>query len=190
MSRPITKFKEVKDVKGRYTEEFKSALAELIKQGKTTSEAGKELGVDAFGSGFRQLYYKMQREITYGKELPTLKAKGVKSDKEDTSESKIKTEGFVEETKPIVKESKIKVKKDITNEVQQPKLGSMNAKTLQGLTIYFDSIEENIKSDITAKESEIASYENLIKFRKAEIEECNKRLKNLENVRNEYLKEV
>jgi hypothetical protein len=77
---------------GRYTEEFKQQVRDLINQNKNMLETATELGVDdTLGSGFRQLYYKLKREEKDGVVLKSIKAKNTGNVGTDSDE--IKHEG-------------------------------------------------------------------------------------------------
>lgn len=64
-------FKEikVKGFTGRYTEEFKDAVRDLIKEGKNYKEIADLFGIDSINSGYRQLIYKLQRETFHSVEV-------------------------------------------------------------------------------------------------------------------------
>lgn len=78
-------FKEikVKGFTGRYTEEFKDTVRDLIKEGKNYKEIANLFGIDSINSGYRQLIYKLQREIFHSIEVKQLKANNTNT--EDTS---------------------------------------------------------------------------------------------------------
>ena len=92
-------FKEikVKGFTGRYTEEFKDAVRDLIKEGKNYKEIADLFGIDSINSGYRQLIYKLQREIFHSVEVKQLKANNTNT--EDTSK--------VSESSVAVKSDKI-----------------------------------------------------------------------------------
>lgn len=92
-------FKEikVKGFTGRYTEEFKDAVRDLIKEGKNYKEIADLFGIDSINSGYRQLIYKLQRETFHSVEVKQLKANNTNT--EDTSK--------VSESSVAVKSDKI-----------------------------------------------------------------------------------
>lgn len=92
-------FKEikVKGFTGRYTEEFKDAVRDLIKEGKNYKEIANLFGIDSINSGYRQLIYKLQRETFHSVEVKQLKANNTNT--EDTSK--------VSESSVAVKSDKI-----------------------------------------------------------------------------------
>lgn len=85
-------YKDIK-IKGdtnRYTEEFKDAVRQLIKDGKNYKEIADLFALDSLNSGFRQLIYKLQREVFHSVSVKQLKANNT-----STEESAVNTESSV-----------------------------------------------------------------------------------------------
>lgn len=93
MAREICREQVGKDANGRYTDEFKQKITECISRGLDSTNTARELGIEPFGSGFRQLYYKLNREYKLGETLPTLHASGLKSGEKNIADTGIKLEG-------------------------------------------------------------------------------------------------
>lgn len=73
----------VKGSTNRYTEEFKDAVRQLIKEGKTYKQIADLFGIDSINSGYRQLIWKLQREVFHSVDVKQLKANNTGT--EDTS---------------------------------------------------------------------------------------------------------
>lgn len=85
-------YKDIK-VKGdtnRYTDEFKDAVRQLIREGKTYKEIADLFGLDSINSGFRQLIWKLQREVFHSVDVKQLKANNT-----NTEDSAVNTESSV-----------------------------------------------------------------------------------------------
>lgn len=64
------------DGRVKYTDEFKERLSKCVAKGLSVQECAEELDIDSFGSGFRQLYYRIKRDQNDGVEVKTLKGSG------------------------------------------------------------------------------------------------------------------
>lgn len=78
MARQLQKEINGKDENGRYSEEFKQKIIKCIEKGMNSIATAEELGIEPLGSGYRQLFYKLQREYSLGESIPTLKERGLK----------------------------------------------------------------------------------------------------------------
>lgn len=65
---------KVKGSTGRYTDEFKEAVKDLIREGKNYKEIADLFGIDSINSGYRQLIWKLQRDVHHSVEVKQLKA--------------------------------------------------------------------------------------------------------------------
>lgn len=65
---------QVKGSNNRYTEEFKDAVRQLIKEKKNYKEIADLFGIDSINSGYRQLIWKLQREVFDSVDVKQLKA--------------------------------------------------------------------------------------------------------------------
>lgn len=74
---------QVKGSSNRYTEEFKDAVRQLIKEKKNYKEIADLFGIDSINSGYRQLIWKLQREVFDSVDVKQLKANNTNT--EDTS---------------------------------------------------------------------------------------------------------
>lgn len=74
---------QVKGSRNRYTEEFKDAVRQLIKEKKNYKEIADLFGIDSINSGYRQLIWKLQREVFDSVDVKQLKANNTNT--EDTS---------------------------------------------------------------------------------------------------------
>lgn len=74
---------QVKGSNNRYTEEFKDAARQLIKEKKNYKEIADLFGIDSINSGYRQLIWKLQREVFDSVDVKQLKANNTNT--EDTS---------------------------------------------------------------------------------------------------------
>lgn len=74
---------QVKGSNNRYTEEFKDAVRQLIKEKKNYKEIADLFGIDSINSGYRQLIWKLQREVFDSVDVKQLKANNTNT--EDTS---------------------------------------------------------------------------------------------------------
>lgn len=74
---------QVKGSSNRYTEEFKDAVRQLIKEKKNYKEIADLFGIDSINSGYRQLIWKLQREVFDSIDVKQLKANNTNT--EDTS---------------------------------------------------------------------------------------------------------
>lgn len=81
---------KVKGDTNRYTEEFKDAVRQLIREGKTYKEVADLFELDSINSGFRQLIYKLQREVFHSVDVKQLKANNT-----NTEDSAVNTESSV-----------------------------------------------------------------------------------------------
>ena len=73
---------------------FQTKIKRYIKKGLSFIDAAEKLGIEPYGTGFRQLYCNMQREEDFGVVLPTLSAKGSSdSSIKNIEDSGIKHEG-------------------------------------------------------------------------------------------------
>lgn len=93
-------YKEIK-VKGstnRYTEEFKDAVRQLIKDGKNYKEIADLFGIDSINSGYRQLIWKLQREVFHSVDVKQLKANNTNT--EDTA--KVSENSVAEKSDKVV----------------------------------------------------------------------------------------
>lgn len=59
---------------GRYTQEFVDAVEKCIKKGMNLNDTAEELAVDWYGSGFRQLYFKLKRDVNMAESIPQMQA--------------------------------------------------------------------------------------------------------------------
>ena len=59
---------------GRYTQEFVDAVEKCIKKGMNLNDTAEELAVDWYGSGFRQLYFKLKRDVNMAETIPQMQA--------------------------------------------------------------------------------------------------------------------
>lgn len=59
---------------GRYTQEFVDTVEKCIKKGMSLNDTAKYLGIEWYGSGFRQLYYKLKRDINMAEVIPQMQA--------------------------------------------------------------------------------------------------------------------
>lgn len=59
---------------GRYTQEFVDAVEKCIKKGMNLNDTAEELAVDWYGSGFRQLYFKLKRDANMAEAIPQMQA--------------------------------------------------------------------------------------------------------------------
>lgn len=59
---------------GRYTQEFVDAVEKCIKKGMNLNDIAEELAVDWYGSGFRQLYFKLKRDANMAEAIPQMQA--------------------------------------------------------------------------------------------------------------------
>ena len=59
---------------GRYTQEFVDAVEKCIKKGMSLNDTAEELAVDWYGSGFRQLYFKLKRDVNMAETIPQMQA--------------------------------------------------------------------------------------------------------------------
>lgn len=74
---------QVKGSSNRYTEEFKDAVRQLIKEKKNYKEIADLFGIDSINSGYRQLIWKLQHEVFDSVDVKQLKANNTNT--EDTS---------------------------------------------------------------------------------------------------------
>ena len=74
---------QVKGSSNRYTEEFKDAVRQLIKEKKNYKEIADLFGINSINSGYRQLIWKLQREVFDSVDVKQLKANNTNT--EDTS---------------------------------------------------------------------------------------------------------
>lgn len=74
---------QVKGSSNRYTEEFKDAVRQLIKEKKNYKEIADLFGIDSINSGYRRLIWKLQREVFDSVDVKQLKANNTNT--EDTS---------------------------------------------------------------------------------------------------------
>lgn len=81
---------KVKGDTNRYTDEFKDAVRQLISEGKTYKEIADLFGLDSINSGFRQLIWKLQREVFHSVDVKQLKANNT-----NTEDSIVNTESSV-----------------------------------------------------------------------------------------------
>lgn len=81
---------KIKNDTNRYTEEFKDAVRQLIREGKTYKEVADLFELDSINSGFRQLIYKLQREVFHSIDVKQLKANNT-----NTEDSAVNTESSV-----------------------------------------------------------------------------------------------
>lgn len=73
----------IKNSNKRYTEEFKDAVRQLIKEGNTYKQIADLFGIDSINSGYRQLIWKLQREVFDSVNVKQLKANNTNT--EDTA---------------------------------------------------------------------------------------------------------
>ena len=74
---------QVKNEKNRYTEEFKDAVRQLIKEGNNYKQIADLFSIDSINSGYRQLIWKLQREVFDSVKIKQLKANNTST--EDTA---------------------------------------------------------------------------------------------------------
>jgi transposase-like protein len=70
----------IKNSNKRYTEEFKDAVRQLIKEGNTYKQIADLFGIDSINSGYRQLIWKLQREVFDSVNVKQLKANNTNTD--------------------------------------------------------------------------------------------------------------
>ena len=73
----------IKNSNKRYTDEFKDAVRQLIKEGNTYKQIADLFGIDSINSGYRQLIWKLQREVFDSVNVKQLKANNTNT--EDTA---------------------------------------------------------------------------------------------------------
>lgn len=73
----------IKNSNKRYTEEFKDAVRQLIKEGNTYKQIADLFGIDSINSGYRQLIWKLQREVFDSVNVKQFKANNTNT--EDTA---------------------------------------------------------------------------------------------------------
>lgn len=89
---------KVKGSTGRYTDEFKEAVKDLIREGKNYKEIVDLFGIDSINSGYRQLIWKLQRDVHHSVEVKQLKANNTNT--EDTS--KVSEDAIAEKSDEII----------------------------------------------------------------------------------------
>lgn len=89
---------KVKGSTGRYTDEFKEAVKGLIREGKNYKEIADLFGIDSINSGYRQLIWKLQRDVHHSVEVKQLKANNTNT--EDTS--KVSEDAIAEKSDEII----------------------------------------------------------------------------------------
>lgn len=88
----------IKNSNKRYTEEFKDAVRQLIKEGNTYKQIADLFGIDSINSGYRQLIWKLQREVFDSVNVKQLKANNTNT--EDTA--KVTEHSIAEKSDKIV----------------------------------------------------------------------------------------
>ncbi len=88
----------IKNSNKRYTEEFKNAVRQLIKEGNTYKQIADLFGIDSINSGYRQLIWKLQREVFDSVNVKQLKANNTNT--EDTA--KVTEHSVAEKSDKIV----------------------------------------------------------------------------------------
>lgn len=88
----------IKNSNKRYTEEFKDAVRQLIKEGNTYKQIADLFGIDSINSGYRQLIWKLQREVFDSVNVNQLKANNTNT--EDTA--KVTEHSVAEKSDKIV----------------------------------------------------------------------------------------
>lgn len=88
----------IKNSNKRYTEEFKDAVRQLIKEGNTYKQIVDLFGIDSINSGYRQLIWKLQREVFDSVNVKQLKANNTNT--EDTA--KVTEHSVAEKSDKIV----------------------------------------------------------------------------------------
>lgn len=88
----------IKNSNKRYTEEFKDAIRQLIKEGNTYKQIADLFGIDSINSGYRQLIWKLQREVFDSVNVKQLKANNTNT--EDTA--KVTEHSVAEKSDKIV----------------------------------------------------------------------------------------
>ncbi len=88
----------IKNSNKRYTEEFKDAVRQLIKEGNTYKQIADLFGIDSINSGYRQLIWKLQREVFDSVNVKQLKANNTNT--EDTA--KVTEHSVAEKSDKIV----------------------------------------------------------------------------------------
>lgn len=88
----------IKNSNKRYTEEFKDAVRQLIKEGNTYKQIADLFGIDSINSGYRQLIWKLQREVFDSVNVKQLKVNNTNT--EDTA--KVTEHSVAEKSDKIV----------------------------------------------------------------------------------------
>ena len=88
----------IKNSNKRYTEEFKDAVRQLIKEGNTYKQIADLFGIDSINSGYRQLIWRLQREVFDSVNVKQLKANNTNT--EDTA--KVTEHSVAEKSDKIV----------------------------------------------------------------------------------------
>ena len=88
----------IKNSNKRYTEEFKDAVRQLIKEGNTYKQIADLFGIDSINSGYRQPIWKLQREVFDSVNVKQLKANNTNT--EDTA--KVTEHSVAEKSDKIV----------------------------------------------------------------------------------------
>lgn len=88
----------IKNSNKRYTEEFKDAVRQLIKEGNNYKQIADLFGIDSINSGYRQLIWKLQREV-----FDSVKVKQLKANNTNTEETaKVSESSVAEKSDKIV----------------------------------------------------------------------------------------
>lgn len=88
----------IKSSNKRYTEEFKDAVRQFIREKKNYKEIADLFGIDSINSGYRQLIWKLQREVFDSVDVKQLKANNTNT--EDTT--KVTEHSVAEKSDKIV----------------------------------------------------------------------------------------
>lgn len=88
----------IKNSNKRYTEEFKDAVRQLIKEGNTYKQIADLFGIDSINSGYRQIIWKLQREVFDSVNVKQLKVNNTNT--EDTA--KVTEHSVAEKSDKIV----------------------------------------------------------------------------------------
>lgn len=111
---------------------FQTKVKRYIKKGLSFIDAAEKLGIEPYGTGFRQLYCNMQREEDLGVVLPTLSAKG----SSDSSIKNIEDSGIKHEGADL---------KDIESRVRLENMGVITSSCEEGKSCQDES--SNMKTN-------------------------------------------
>lgn len=149
---------KIKNENGRYTQEFLQAVNTCISEGKTAGMTAKELGVDPFNSGFRQLFYKLKKDLSEGVSIKRLNAKTVNSEEIHN----IKDDGIVIKTADEVVIEKPRKTTQKTKASARTKTISENK--IDDETLHIDresKVQTKFNSESTIKDASNKEYKTI-----------------------------